>query len=148
MIGWESLRRNTLACLLYAPKRRGIPSTTTEVITHDLAALAVARQDDLGVRAARRIVRDSLAKVGDTGLDGVTVVVEHSRVLNVRPRAVPVLAYSLCGGQLPARIGVVGSADQEDVDRGTGQWCAERGKSAWYHRREQQVSRAAHRAKS
>lgn len=111
MIGRKSLRRNSLARLLFAPEGRGVPSTATKVIAHDLAALAVTRQNDLGFGTACRVVRDRFAKIGDPGLDGVAIVVEHGRVLNVGPRTVPVLTYPLGGGQLPARVWVVGSAD-------------------------------------
>lgn len=111
MIGGKGLRRNPLARLLFTPERRGIPSTATEVVAHDLATLAVARQNDLGVWAARRVVRDSLAEVGNSGPDGVAVVVEHGRVLDVGPRAVPVLTNSLSGGQLSTWVWIVGSAD-------------------------------------
>lgn len=138
----ERPRRNPLAGLLYT--QTGIPPTPAEVVAHHLTALTMAREDDLGVRAARRVVGDGLAEVGDPCLGGLAVVVEHGRVLDIGPRAVPVLADRLGRGQLPARVGLVGSADEEDVDRGTGQGRAERGEGAWYHNREQQKSCATH----
>lgn len=84
MIRRERPRRNTLARLLYT--RTCVPSTPTtgKVIAHNLSALAMARQDDLGVRAARRVVGDGLAGVGNPRLGRVAVVqvVEHGRVLD------------------------------------------------------------------
>lgn len=53
-----------------------------EIVAPDLAALAVPRQDDLGVGTARRVVGDGPVEVGDAGLGGLAVVVEHGRVLD------------------------------------------------------------------
>lgn len=101
--------------------------TPTKNITHNMPPLRETRKHNLRLRTPLRVLAHRPGRALDAGGRRVAVGLEGCGVLYIGPRAVLVRAYGLRDGEGDSRVGLVGTADEEDVEVCAGFWGAGRG---------------------